>query len=453
MPHRRLSQRPLAALGAAAALATLAAIRPAAADHSLQAIATLTTGYTDNVELVPENPLDPAMTPPVSSDAFANIAPGMVFAYEGARITQVLRYILSIRLYAEASSANSFSNNLQYGAVIPLTPRAGLTADVAASHGRLNAFDTAPQDTAVAGQGQGDQAFATGAAGLGYSYQLTPSWQYGHSVGGSIYEPLDDTVQIGRRYTLDTGLSLSKTFNFNSFTFAGRGTYTRVNAGDDALGVALQDTETIIAGPELRWVHDLSLDFSTDAMIGASATWPVGEFERRELFPVGAAFLRYQHDRYAGSIGYRRAVATNVLLGETEVNHVGEVRGVVPLPFGDRLSAAGAVGYSNGESIGRLDSEGNEVTLKNEQWIGDVAVAWLVSDGLSTSLRYQITRQNREDLMLTTIQEERTRRQQITLVLEGTYPTRQAAELPRDSSTRVDGGLESMSKREESLVR
>jgi hypothetical protein len=444
-------------VGAAFALAFTLTARPASADHSLQATAALTTGYTDNVELVPENPVDETMTPPVSSDAFANIAPGMVFAYEGSRITQVLRYVLSIRLYAEASSANSFSNNLQYGAVIPLTPRAGLTADVAASHGRLNAFDTAPQDTQVGGQAQGDQAFATGAAGLGYSYQLTPSWQYGHTVGGSIYEPLDDTTQIGRRYTLDTGLSLGKTFKFHSFTFAGRGTYTRVNGGEVDL-VEQPDTETVIVGPELRWVHDLSLDFSTDAMVGASATWPVGEFQRREIFPVGAAFLRYQHDRFAASVGYRRAVATNVLLGETDVSHTGEARGVVPLPFGDRLSAAGAVGYSTGESVGRLNSMGEEVTLKNKQWIGDLAVAWTISDGIAASLRYQYTRQNRDDLFVNDmamdiIEEERTRRQQITLVLEGTYPTRQAAELPRDSSTRVDGGLESMSKREESLVR
>lgn len=453
MPHSPPSRRSRFALALVAALATLAGVRPAAADQSLQATVALTTGYTDNVELVPENPLDPVMTPPVSSDAFANIAPGMVFSHEGSRITQVLRYVLSIRLYAEASSANSFSNNVAYGAVIPLTPRAGLTADLAASHGRLNAFDTAPQDTNVGGQGQGDQAFATGAGGLGYSYQLTPSWAYGHTVGGSIYEPLDDTVQIGRRYTVDTGLTLNKTFNFHSFAFAGRGTYTRVNAGDDALGAQLQDTETVIVGPELRWVHDLSLDFSTDAMVGVSATWPLGEFERRAVFPVGAAFLRYQHDTFAASIGYRRAVATNVLLGETEVNHTGEARGVVPLPFGDRWSAAGAIGYSTGESVGRLNSEGEEVTLDNEQWVGDVALAWTISDGLSTSLRYQYTRQNREDLMLLVIDEERTRRQQITLVLEGSYPTRQAAELPRDSSTRVDGGLESMTKREDSLVR
>jgi hypothetical protein len=444
----------------AGATCTLLASRPVPADQSLQAIATLTTGYTDNVELVPDNPEDPTVTPAVTSDAFANIAPGLVFAHEGHRITQVLRYVLSIRLYAEASSANSFSNTLGYGAVIPLTPRAGLTADVTASHGRLNAFDLAPQDTQVQGQGQGDQAFATGGVGLGYTYQLTPSWQYGHTAGASIYEPLDDTVQIGRRTTVDSAITLAKSFNFNSFTFAGRGSYTIIEAGDDIDGAQQEDVETVLLGPELRWVHDLSLDFSTDAMIGATITFPPGEFQDREVFPVGAATLRYQHDRYAGSIGYRRAVATNLQLGETEATHVGEARGVIPLPFGDRLSLAGAAGYAYGESVGRLDPVTmEEVTLTTKQWVGDLSLAWQIADGLSSSLRYQYVRQNRNDPTRRDMdgellnEEERTRRQQITVVLEGTYPSRQAVELPRDSSTRVDGGLESMSQREDSLVR
>jgi hypothetical protein len=137
---------------------------------------------------------------------------------------------------------------------------------------------------------------------------------------------------------------------------------------------------------------------------------------------------------------------------------VGEARGVIPLPFGDRLSLAGAAGYAYGESVGRLDAEGNDVTLTTKQWIGDLSLAWQIADGLSSSLRYQYVRQTRNDPTRPMLDpdldpEERTRRQQITLVLEGTYPTRQAVELPRDSSTRVDGGLESMSQREDSLVR
>ncbi|HKE18915.1 MAG TPA: hypothetical protein VKB80_28770 [Kofleriaceae bacterium] len=451
MAHHRWSSRSLVALGVAAFTSQLG-LRSAAADQSLQAITSITTGYTDNVEFVPVNG-DPNLTPAVTSDAFANIAPGAVFAYEGPRVLQVLRYVLDIRLYAEQSSADSFSNNLQYGAVIPLTPRAGLTLDLSASHGRLNAFDLGPQNAMVGGAGQGDQSFATGGAGMTYSYQLTPSWQYSQGLSGSIYEPLDDSVQVGRRTTAETALSLAKTLNFNAFTFTGRARYTAIAAGDDPNGFAQPENDTILVGPELRWVHDLSLDFSTDAMVGATASFAPGEFQDRSVYPVGDAYLRYTHERYAAQIGYRRNVVTNLQLGQTEITHVGEARGVIPLPFGDRWSLAGSFAYANGESVGQVDMANNDVTLKTIQWVADGALSWQITDGIGASARYQYTRQNRDSLRMVDIVEERTRRQQITISLEGTYPTRQAAELPKDSSTRVDGGLESMSKREETLVR
>jgi hypothetical protein len=446
--HHRWSSRSLVALGVAASTSALVH-RPAAADQSLQATTSLTTGYTDNVEFVADNSTDSTVT----SDAFANIAPGAVFSYEGARVLQVVRYVLNIRLYAEQTSANSFSNSLQYGAVIPLTPRAGMTFDLSASHGRLNAFDLGPQNAMAGGQGQGDQSFATAGGGVGYQYQLTPSWQYSQGLTGSIYEPLDDTVQVGRRTTAEGSIGLAKTLNFNAFTLTGRGRYTVIDAGDDPNGAALPGNKTILAGPELRWVHDLTLDFSTDAMVGATASWAPGDFQDRSIYPVGDAYLRYTHDRYAAQIGYRRTVVTNLQLGQSDVTHVGEARGVIPLPFGDRWSLAGAVAYSNGESVGALDTAGNDVTLKTIQWVADGALSWQVSDGIATSLRYQYTRQTRDSLLPTGIEEQRTRRQQITFSLEGTYPTRQAAELPKDSSTRVDSGLESMSKREETLLR
>ncbi|HTE51901.1 MAG TPA: hypothetical protein VK698_13695 [Kofleriaceae bacterium] len=445
------------ALAAAAAAAVSSRARPAAADHSLQAITTLTTGYTDNVQAVPDNPADPTVTPAVQSDAFANIAPGIVFSHEGVRITQVLRYTLNIRLYAGASGANSFSNNILYGAVVPLTPRAGLTFDLSAGHGRQNAFDTAPQDTPVGGQAQGDQSYAQAATGVGYNYQLTHSWQYQQAIGASIYQPTDDTTQVGRRTAFDASVGLSKSFNFHSFTLSGRGTYSILDTGEDAQGVELEDQKTILLGPELRWVHDLNEDFSTDASVGMTVTFPAGEFERREEFPVGAAYLRYAHDRFAGALGYRRSVTTNIVLGETEATHVAEVRGVVPLPLADKLSLAGAVGYSNGTSIGIVNAAGEEVEGHTIQWVGDISLAWQATEAISAGLRYQRIWQDREDPRLMeiggTTEEQHTRRQQITLVLEGRYPTRQAVELPKDPSSRVDGGLESMSKREESLLR
>ncbi len=453
-PHR-LPVRFASAAAAAAAL--VGASRTAAADHSLQALTTLTTGYTDNVQAVPDNPADPTVTPSVQSDAFANIAPGIIFSHEGTRITQVLRYTLSIRLYADQSGANSFSNNLLYGAVVPLTPRSGLNFDLSAGHGRQNAFETVAQDTPIIGQPNGDQAYAQAAAGLSYNYQLTRSWQYQQSIGASIYQPIDDTSTVGRRTAGTGSIGIAKTFNYHSFTLNGRGTYSVLDTGEDEDGVELEDQKTILLGPELRWVHDINQDFSTDASVGVTVTFPVGEFQDREVFPVGAAYLRWARDRYAAAAGYRRSVATNIVLGETEATHVGEVRGVVPIPLAEKLSMAGAVGYSDGRSIGILTASGEEAEGRTKQWIFDISASWQATDAISTALRYQRVWQDRRDPRLMelggTSDEQRTRRQQITIVLEGRWPTRQAVEMPKDSSSRVDAGLDSMSRREESLVK
>lgn len=444
-------------IAVAAAAALVGSARTAAADHSLQALTTLTTGYTDNVQTVPDNPADPTVTPSVQSDAFANVAPGIIFSHEGQRITQVLRYTLSIRLYADQSGANSFSNNLLYGAVVPLTPRSGITFDLSAGHGRQNAFETVAQNTPIIGQPNGDQAYAQAAAGLSYTYQLTRSWQYQQSIGASIYQPIDDTSSVGRRTSGTGSVGIGKTFNYHSFTLSGRGTYSVLDTGEDLQGVELDDQKTILLGPELRWVHDLSQDFSTDASVGVTVTFPVGEFQDREVFPVGAAYLRWARDRYAASVGYRRSIATNIVLGETEATHVAEARGVVPIPLAEKLSMAGAVGYSDGRSIGILTASGEQVEGHTTQWVGDISTSWQATDAISTSLRYQRVWQDRQDPRLMelggTSDEQHTRRQQITVVLEGRWPTRQAVELPTDASSRVDSGLESMTRREQSLVR
>ncbi len=416
----------------------------AAADQSLQAITTVSTGYTDNVQLVPEEG-DPDTTPQVSKDAFANIAPGMIFAHQAPRIAQVLRYTNNVRLYAEASSANSYSNALQYNAIIPLSPLSELSLDASASHGRLNAFDTAPAETTIDTRARGDVAYARAAAGAAVSRTLTRSWRVVESAGAAVFQPTDDTTEVRTRWTLDDTLALSKTFNFDALTGNGRITYSSLDRGE-----GVPNEETIMLGPELRWVHDLSQDFSTDASVGATITFPVGEFENRLTLPVGSAYLRYSHDRYSAAAGYRRMVATNLLVGETEATHIGEVRGTVPIPRRDDLSISGAVGYANGRSV---DTEAGQLVGHTVRWIGDISTTWKATEEVNLALRYSLVFQDREQ-PLEEIMEEHTRRNMVMVVLEGRYPSRQAVELEQRNDGRADGGEEEVEgKRESGQVR
>lgn len=424
--------------------ASLLAGGVASADQSLHAITTVATGFTDNVQLAPQNG-NPDTTPAVTRDAFANIAPGMVFAHQAPRIAQVLRYTINVRLYAQASSANSYSNALQYNAIIPLSPLSELGLDASASHGRLNAFDTAPAQTPLDTRARGDVAYARAAGGASYARTLTRSWRIVESAGGAIFQPTDDTTTIRTRTTIDDSLALSKTFNFDALTLTARGTYSSLDRGAD-----MPNENTIITGPELRWVHDLSQDFSTDAMIGATASFPADELSRRIVLPVGAAYLRYFHDRYSAAAGYRHMVATNLLVGETEATHIAEVRGTVAIPGRDDLTVSGMVGYASGRS---LDVEAEQLIGKTTRWIGDVSLGWKATDELNVALRYSIVVQDRTQ-PLEEIMNEHTRRNMVMIVLDGRYPSRQAVELEQRNDARADGGQEEVEgKREQAQVR
>lgn len=425
-------------------LAVVLALAPvtagdAEADQSLHAITTVATGYTDNVQLVPDD--GDETTAQASQDAFANIAPGMIFAHQAPRIAQVLRYTINVRLYAEASSANSYSNALQYNAIIPLSPLSELGLDASASHGRLNAFDTAPAETPLDTRARGDVSYARAAGGASYARTLTRSWRVVESVGGAVFQPTDDTTEVRTRYTLDENLALTKTFNFDAVTAQGRATYSSLDRGE-----GVPNEETMILGPELRWVHDLSQDFSTDASIGATITFPVGEFDNRLILPVGSAYLRYSHDRYAAAAGYRRMVVTNLLVGETEATHIGEARGTVPIPTRDDLSASGAVGYASGRSV---DTEAGQLVGSTERWIGDVSLNWKVTEEVNLALRYSIVLQDRSQ-PLEEVMEEHTRRNMVMAVFEGRYPSRQAVELEQRNDGRADGGEDEVEARRES---
>lgn len=415
----------------------------AAADQSLHAITTVSTGYTDNVQLVPNEGGED--TPQVSKDAFANIAPGMVFAHQAPRIAQVLRYTINVRLYAEATSANSYSNALQYNAIIPVSPLSELGIDASASHGRLNAFDTAPAETPLDARARGDVAYARAAGGASYARTLTRSWRLVESVGAAVFQPTDDTTEVRTRYNLDENLALTKTFNFDAVTGNGRVSYSSLDRGE-----GMPNEETMILGPELRWVHDLNQDFSTDASVGATITFPLGEFENRLVLPVGSAYLRYAHDRYAAAAGYRRMVATNLLVGETEATHIGEARGTVPVPTRDDLSLSGAVGYANGRSV---DTDNGTLVGRTVRWIGDISCNWKVTDEVNLALRYSIVFQDRTQ-PLEEIMEEETRRNMVMVVFEGRYPSRQAVELEQRNDGRADGGEDEVeAKRESGQVR
>jgi hypothetical protein len=428
--HRRVSV-------ALSALGSLISAAGARADQSVTAVGTVATGFSDNIQMVPDNaPSDDR--PNASKATFSSIAPGLIFAHERPRIAQVLAYTFNLRLYVENLDSSSYSNALIYQAIIPVTPLSEVGINANASQGQLNAFDPAPASAPIETSARGDLSYARAGGTVGYTHQLTRSWKIREGVGGSVFEPTDNLEQIRTRYTLEASSGVTKAFNYDAFTLGARGSYTVLQRDD------VPDEEILQAGPELRWVHDISDYLSTDASAGVAYTAPADRPSDELVLPVGSAFLRYTKDRYNGQVGYRRTVATNLLIGETEATHLVEARGTINIPPRDDVSVTGAAGYARGRG---LDLEETRLLGDSQRWLADVSFNYEIEkDMLTMGIRFQHVRQVRDDFdppaaaMMDEIINERTRASQFMVTMTGRWPDRQAVEMEQLDAGRADGG-------------
>lgn len=191
-------------------------------------------------------------------------------------------------------------------------------------------------------------------------------------------------------------------------------------------------------------MHDLSDFLSTDASAGVAYTAPADSPYDELILPVGSAFIRYSKDRYSGQAGYRRTVATNLLIGETEATHLVEARGTFNIPPRDDVSVTGVLGYANGRG---LDFEQTRLLGNNERWIADASFNYEIEkDMLTLGIRFQHVRQVRDDFdppaaaMMDEILNERTRASQFMVTMSGRWPDRQAVEIEQPDAGRADGG-------------
>jgi hypothetical protein len=401
------------------------------------AVGAVATGFSDNVQMVPDNaPEDDR--PNVSKATFTAIAPGLVFAYERPRIAQVLAYTLNLRLYLDNLDSSSYTNAILYQALIPVTPLAEVGVTANASQGQLNAFDPAPATAPIETNPRGDLTFARAGGTVSYTHQLTRSWKIREGAGASVFEPTDNLEQVRTRYTFEGSSGVTRQFNLDAVTLTARGSYTVLQRDD------VPDEEIVQGAPEARWVHDLSDYLSTDASAGVAYTAPAERASDGIWLPIGSAFLRYTQDRYSGQVGYRRTVATNLLIGETEATHLLEARGTVKIPPRDDVSVTGVVGYADGRG---LDLEQTRLLGDNQRWLADVSFNYEIEkDLLLLGVRFQHVRQVRDDFdppaaaMMDEILNERTRASQFMVTMSGRWPDRQAVEIEQPDPGRADGG-------------
>jgi hypothetical protein len=421
-------------LGAALALLVAWSAR-ARADESLHASLGLTSGYTDNVFNAAQNPTTPQGAPPIEGDVFALIAPGVRFTHLGPRIVHAASFVWTARVYQENTEGNSYSSMLAYQARITLSPRGSLDLGVQASNGRTNAFELRAPDDPIQAQRNDDVAFVSTRTGATYTLEVSRDWRAANQLMVATFLPIGGLSTTGSSHSVSDVLSATRSFGRHAVTGMLRATYSSVERAD-GLGLMTERERGVFVGPEVRWLHDLTPSFTTLLGGGLVISAPVDDLGRGAARPTAEASLRYQRQRAQVELGYLHTVQSNLFLGiSTEVDTV-QLRGGLPFGSRDEINLSGSLGYSRGDLI---DLEADAVYGGVELMVADAALSWRLRPELSLRLRYSLLRQVFDQPPFVD-QELRVRREAV-LTLEGTYPSQEAARVPR-ASLRADGSDE-----------
>ncbi|HUH01582.1 MAG TPA: hypothetical protein VML75_06275 [Kofleriaceae bacterium] len=405
----------------------------ARADESLHATVTTSGGWTDNI-LSASAAGDPN-APPVESDAFTQISPGLVFSQETRRLIHVASYNFSANLFAGHSEANSFSNRLGWQSIYAMSPLSELSLSAGAANGRINTFNTVVPVDAVDFEPlpAGGTTYVSANAQESYRRELSRAWRLQQASSIRVFKPLDDAANQGTNYYLANGFGLERGWQFDSLATTLRLDYSVNGGGTAPSGEEFSSDQQILVGPEARYLHDFGERLSGQVDAGVLAVVRADDFKRGLIQPTGSLALRWVDELGRAELMYRHGVQPNIFVAQTSATDAVQLRAGIPVPWVERASLGASIGYQRGRV---LDLEAQALEGTSELWVADVGAAWRPRAELTLALRYQRYQQSRDMAAPGTLVGYD--RNQVVFSLTARYPGRQAAVIPFRSGARVD---------------
>ena len=401
------------------------------ADTSLVATGAVDSGYSTNIQGTPES--DDAMAAQPISDGFMNLRPGLSAAYERRRSIHNLNYIFGAQLYLESTEANSYSNSLSYQSVIAMSPRGSLRLGAAFNAGELNAFNQPGEQVGEAGdvQPNGDTTFISYNGSAGYRHLLGQRMTGEVNVAATRFEPTDGG-EVGPTTTGNLQFRLERTFRYHLLGGDARLSYTKQ--------VVPEVQRSLITGPGIFWTWNITDRVSTTTTAGLDVVGEYPAFEGRVTVPRGSAAVTYSHERGRATLGAARGAGVNIFGGDTTVDNSVFLNAAlpVPLPIERPVAMTAGVIYSKGEI---LDLDIGETRGRNDRISADLTIGMVINPAWNIGLRLSTSKQTRDDIddMMNTL--ESTTRQTVgSIGLAGRFPEEIAAQVPRQSSDRVESG-------------
>lgn len=421
----RRSSLPTFLLGAPLVLGF--AFTPVHADTSLVATGAASSGYSTNIEGVPEN--DPIRE--VQGDGFTELTPGLAAAYERRRSIHNLTYTFGARLFLSNSEANSFTNTLNYQSLFSLSERTTFRLGAGFNSGRINSFDQGANG--IVGEGEllpsGDVEFISYNANGSLRHQLSQNWTGEASLSVAEFEPTN-AIEVSATRNIEQRLRLDRGFRRHLLGVEARALYSRQRGAESE--------RTLTVGPGVFWTWNTSTSFSTNTSAGVDLVGRYPNFERGVTVPRGSAALTYSHERGRATTGVTYGATTNLLGGDTTVTTTAFANLGLPVPVKRPTAIGLAAAYAVGDII---DIEGGDSLGSTKRISGDVSLGTEINRAWQLGIRLESSKQEFTDIDEMGVPLNAVTRQTVGMVfLQGRFPEAVAAQVPPRNSDRVESG-------------
>jgi hypothetical protein len=414
----------------------------ARAEHtSVQATVSGSVAVTDNVFAGQDR----------NPDAFTQVRPGALFAYDSPRMLHELDAELEVLEYAVNHDQLSLSLRSGWRGFFLPTPRSEVLVQANASNGKVNALTsrTAPDQTGFGVLPGGGADFIQADSSEYMSYQTGKDTRASQTLLGR-YTYTDDgagtTVSAGE---VAATAGFDQNFRNNSFTLEGGVSAVRLEriAPAGAVDGSRLDRQVNPRG-SLSWRRDFNRLWSGNIEGGLIYVNPIlhdpynpGAVRNPHLLPIAAIQAGYTDYWGRAIFSLRRTVTPNLFIAQNTVDESAIAQANMPLPWLDdnrrrqpKLIGIGSLGFERTSLIdpdsGMTNSSFYVVRL-------DVGVAWTPQPGQTYGLRYEFLRQSGNTTATALIPGYW--RNTVFFTFSYRYPQRQAVVVPRNrQSIRAD---------------
>jgi hypothetical protein len=424
------------------------------ADHtSVHVTASGDVAATDNVFSVPRDQGTGA-----ESDVFAQVRPGVLFAWETPRMIQSLEADVEVLEYATHSNTDpSVTVAGHWEALFLPGPRTNLGIGASASNGHLNSLTArnSPDQTSVAVVPAGGSAVRQAEGHEFLSWQSTQSTRTSQQAYAR-WTATDDQLQMPTTTnSLEAGLGVGfdRLFTRDDIGLQVGGSILhleRIAPAGSNPGSRLD--QQINPSATASWRHDYNKRWSTALSGGVVYVNPYGTDPYNPNatdriaapYPVYSATVAYTDLWGGANLTIGRFVAPNLYLAQNTVTDSAIAKVAMPLPWLDTGPRNGDPAFTALGSMGVLRTQLVDPTTSDLQGAfqvarADVGLQWQAAANAKYTLRYEFIYQH-GDALAAAITPSYYRN---TIYLEFSYrwPADLAVAVPRRTgSNRADGG-------------